>query len=163
MHKSVEDQISQYRGRKVLVDTNILLLYFAGRLNKSIIESFKRIKQFTIEDYDLLDALLSMMGPIVTTPNILTEVSNLAGSLYGNTREEFFQEFRNHVLILEERHVSSVEVVGTSMFVKLGLTDAAIALAGQDVVVISMDFQLVGALQRQGIAAINFNNLRFIA
>jgi len=73
--------IHRYRSRGVLVDTNILLLHFVSDYDRELVPRFKRTATFAVDDYDLLIKLLTRFNSVVTTPNVLSEVSNLAGQL----------------------------------------------------------------------------------
>lgn len=46
--------ISRYAPRGILIDTNILLLYFVGTTNPDRIARFKRTQTFVKEDYNVL-------------------------------------------------------------------------------------------------------------
>ena len=72
---------SNYRNKGILIDSNLLLLYFIGKYNKTLIQRFKRTQKYVTEDYELLTAVIKDFTKIITTPNILTEVSNLSGNL----------------------------------------------------------------------------------
>ena len=85
--------VNRYATKGVLVDTNILLLYFVGTVNRDRIERFKRTKTFTTNDYDVLVRLLSIFQKIVTTPNILTEVSNFINQLGEPERSRCYSIF----------------------------------------------------------------------
>jgi hypothetical protein len=50
--------ILRYSQKGVLVDTNILLLYFVGKVNRERVARFKRTEQFLPEDFDILLRLL---------------------------------------------------------------------------------------------------------
>lgn len=149
------------RSRQVLVDTNIVLLFFIGTFDRDLISRFKRTCQFTVQDFDLLSAFLAQFENIVTTPNILSEVSNLSGQLGEPAKMGFFTQFARQIRPLDERYVRSDDASQTSLFPKLGLTDSAIFhLAQQDnCCVLTDDFELWGHLQKTGIKAINFNHL----
>lgn len=71
----------KYKNKGILVDTNILLLWIVGHVNRNRISKFNRTEQFLPEDYDLLVKLLNYFGQIITTPNILTEVNSLVNQL----------------------------------------------------------------------------------
>lgn len=147
--------------RKLLVDTNILLLYIVGSLSPDQIARHKRTKAFTVEDYWLLDSQLAKLGDIVVTPNILTEVSNLLGYTDDKARQELLSWLRSRVPSFDERFVPSREAVEAVEFSRLGLTDATILSCPiQDLTVLTDDIHLYLALQRRGIKVINFNHLR---
>ena len=80
--------INRHCASGLLVDTNLLLLYLIGRTNRNRISKFKRTQAYTIEDFDLLHRFMAEFKTLITTPHVLTEVSNL-GDLYGQEREVF--------------------------------------------------------------------------
>ncbi len=47
--------IHEYRPRGMLVDTNILLLFFVGSYNLRPITKFKRANQFSEQDHEFKD------------------------------------------------------------------------------------------------------------
>ena len=97
-----------YRSRGVLVDTNLLLLLFVGSYDLERIERFKRTMQFTRDDFARLVALLGVFERRVTTPHILTEVSNLAGHLPTESRLAFAAVYRELLMrLFEIRDTSS--------------------------------------------------------
>lgn len=106
----------------ILVDTNILLVYFVGRYRQESIPRFKRTRQFTIDDFRLLEWLLEPFSTIVTTPNVLTEVSNLASRL----EPAFFDTLAQSIEVLDERYVPSREIATGRHFSRFGLTDECI-------------------------------------
>jgi len=71
-----EQMIQRHRQSGVLVDTNLLLLYFVGLLRPEQITQFKRTSTFSISDFELLSRLLGEFARVLTTPNILTEVNH---------------------------------------------------------------------------------------
>ena len=147
--------------KKLLVDTNILLLYIVGSLSLDRIARHKRTDTFTIEDYLLLDALLRQFGGIVVTPNILTEVSNLLGYTDEKTRGSLLILLRSLAWISEEHYVRSLDAVETAEFSRLGLADASIlSCPTEGLTVLTDDLHLYLALQRRGVEVINFNHLR---
>jgi hypothetical protein len=84
--------IESYRQRGILIDTNILLLWLVGSVNRQRTSKFNRTQQFTVEDYDILLRLLEYFFPkIITTPNILTEVNTLANQLGEPERSQCFE------------------------------------------------------------------------
>lgn len=157
----VRELLSQYFPKGLLVDTNILLLYFVGQTNQERIQKFKRTQQFNLDDYKLLVSILCKFSKIVTTPNILTEVSNLLNQLGEPERTQSFKLFANSISILDEYYISSEESVRYPSFSRLGLTDSAIAsFPKNQYLVLTDDLKLAVSLQSQGIDTVNFNNLR---
>lgn len=97
---------------------------------------------------------------LITTPHVLTEVSNL-GRLQGRERDVFRSWFVQIAEESREHYDASQLVVRQNCFGRLGLTDAAIvALAGRGFLFLTDDFDLYSALVENGVDAINFNHLR---
>jgi rRNA-processing protein FCF1 len=154
--------LHKYQQAGVLVDTNILLLYFIGTFDKSLISRFKRTRQFTQEDYNTLLNILRRFNKIVTTPNILTEVSNLSGQLAEDLKINYFAKFAASIeLLLNEEYISSAQAMNN--YHRLGLTDAGIALIAQNrYLVLTDDFPLTQYLYKTGVDVVNFNNIRIL-
>ena len=163
MTDHVRHLLERYRSQGVLVDTNILLLYFVGNFSRQQIPRFKRTLQFTEDDYDRLTGLLTPFDKIVTTPHILSEVNSLSGQLGEPARTRFFEEFARGITTLDEQYVASAEAAQLDKFPKLGLTDSGIMhLAAKPYLVLTDDFKLYQFLEQAGIDVLNFSHLRFI-
>lgn len=157
----IESLFSRYRQKGVLVDTNILLLYFVGSTNRERISRFNRTQNFIPEDYDLLLQVLGYFQTIATTPNVLTEVSNLADKLGEPERSQCFAFFAQGISTFQETYLESKRVVTDQQFTKFGLTDCGILSFAKDrYLVLTDDLRLADYLQRQGVDTVNFNNLR---
>lgn len=71
MKGGINELLNKYKNKGVLVDTNILLLWFVGSLNPARISRFNRTEKFSPEDYDLLVRILYPFGKVITTANSL--------------------------------------------------------------------------------------------
>ncbi|MEG4516209.1 MULTISPECIES: PIN domain-containing protein [unclassified Microcoleus] len=161
MKDIVRSLFQKYKQKGILIDTNILLLWFVGTVNRERISKFNRTEKFVPEDYDSLVQILSYFNKIVTTPNILTEVNSLANQLGEPERSQCLSVFAEGVARLNESYLESTEVVRTDSFTKFGLTDCSIInLAKNKYLVLTDDFKLANYLQTLGIDTINFNNIR---
>lgn len=107
--------INKHRGSGLLVDTNLLLLYLVGTTNKKRILNFKRTQTYTIEDFDLLSRFMAEFKTLITTPHVLTEVSNL-GNLQGQERAAFRSSFVSMIACSREHYNESRLVVAGSCF-----------------------------------------------
>lgn len=151
----------KYKKRGIVVDANLLLVYFLGSFNPQLITQYKRTKCYTLEDFAVLYRVIKYFDRLLTTPNILTEVSNLATALGEQTREEYFRKFRNMVTTLNEEVVMSKRAIENKHFEKYGLTDAVIVeLCQKKYLVITDDFPLSNLLSSINIDVINFNHIR---
>ena len=61
----------------LLVDTNLLVLYVVGGVNRNRIDTFKRTTRYTKSDYDLLLRVIAKFNPLYAVAHVLAEVSNL--------------------------------------------------------------------------------------
>jgi hypothetical protein len=157
----VEDLFERYRTRGVLLDSNLLLLYVVGSHDERLIESFKRTKAFTTDDFRLLARIVHFFERVVTTPNVLTEVNGFSNQLPKWIKYDYFGTFGAKLTAMDEPFVPSAAVAATPPFRVFGLTDAAIAeVAKEQALVLSVDLDLVVHLQKNGNDAINFNNIR---
>ncbi len=163
MNNYVIDLFQRYRKAGILLDTNILMMYFVGAFRREIIPIFKRTQTFTIEDYYTLLNIISYFEKVVTTPNILTEVSNLLGQLAEHLKLGCFENFASGITGLDEHYLPSIDIAKTEEFKRFGITDAGIlSLARDKYLVLTDDFRLSQYLQTKGVDVLNFNNIRVI-
>lgn len=148
----------------MLVDSNLLLLYFVGLYDRERIRTFKKTySKFTLDDFDLLRKLLTHFARVVTTPNILTEVSNLSNQLRTDIKRNYYSTFADGVQRLEEEHTPSLDICALDHFKTFGLTDSGIiSLSKGKYLVLTVDFPLAAYLQNVGIDVVNFNQLRVL-
>ena len=157
----LNELIGRYRHKGLLVDTNLLLLYFLGACDPDHIPKFKRTMMFTVAEFWFLARFLRSFDTLVTTPNVLTEVSNMSGQLGEPLRTQFYIDFANLIPQLNENYISSSSASSLAHFSKFGLTDVGIGeLAKDTYLVLSDDLKLVSYLQKKDIDAINFNHIR---
>ena len=93
--------IEKHRANGLLIDTNILLVLLVGRTNPKRIPEFQRTQSCTADEYELLERLVSQFKTIITTPHLLTEVSNL-DPLNGKERVKFQNLYRECVASAQE-------------------------------------------------------------
>ena len=67
--------------------------------------------------------LLYSFEKLITTPNILTEVSNLSSQLNEPARTQYFQFFAEKMADMEEHYIRSANAGEQDQFPKIGLTD----------------------------------------
>jgi rRNA-processing protein FCF1 len=145
----------------IVIDTNILMLLFVGTTQRDLIPRFDRTAQFAPEDYDILLQFLAPFSRLITTPNILTEVSNLSKKLQGHVRSQYFTVFAATISDMREHYFESRKATQLGLLSRLGLADSAtILLAREGHLVLTDDHPLYQTLQSEGLAAINFNHVR---
>jgi len=153
--------IEEYSRKGLLIDTNLLLLYVIGYYDKNRIIQFKRTNKFSINDYELLIVFLRHFDKIVTTPNILTEVSNLLNQLSEKLKEDNYSCFSEIINSLDEQYTASAVTSQLQHFIKFGLTDSDIIekVKGK-YLVLTDDFKLFNYLAKEKVAVINFNHIK---
>ena len=158
---SVYDQlIEKHRANGLLIDTNLLLLHLVGRTNKNRIPLFKRTQRYTLDDFELLEILVSQFTTLITTPHLLTELNSLA-RLQEPELSKLRTMFKETVEQTQEYYDESRKIVSDASFNRLGLADAAIAtLCRRSLLVLTDDLELYYALTVRGFDAINFNHIR---
>ena len=158
---AVESLIVRHKGSGVLVDANLLLVYVVGLSDASWIQSFERTRGYTKDDFRLLAAFLRRFDRVITTPNILTEVNNLANKLSSDRLDLFMRVLKNRIGLLDEQFIKSSLASDHEYFSKCGITDAGILVAAaDDVLVLTDDFRLFGVMGHLGIPCLNFNHIR---
>ncbi len=163
MKQHIKTLLAKYRTQGILLDTNLLLVFCIGTINPQYIPQFKRTRAYLAEDFIILSQLMKCFTIWTTTPNILTEVSNLANSLHGEYALKFYQTFAKLVPIFSEEYQESKQLVTRLELLKFGLTDAGIIQLVKDrFLVVTDDFPLSQYLQAQGIDILNFNHIRSI-
>ncbi|MBA2377318.1 MAG: hypothetical protein H0V75_14535 [Rubrobacter sp.] len=162
MERYVTEMAARHRRGGVLVDTNLLLLFYVGSYERSLVERFPRTAdRFVSEDFDTLNGVLGGFEKVVTTPYILTETSNLLGQLGGRAKTGCFELFARSIPELRENHISGADLARKPTFVKLGITDTSIIeVAAAPYLVLTDDFRLYNYLADRGVDVLNFNNLR---
>ena len=122
--------VNKHRANGLLIDTNLLILYLVGRTNQQRIGTFKRTRAYTQEDYHLLEDLIAHFKRIVTTPQILTETSNLT-DMSGPELRKVRDRFRDSVEDADQSITEAKRVVKDQDFLRLGFADSAAALASE--------------------------------
>jgi len=144
----------------LLLDSNLLLLLAVGSYDLELIRSFKRVSDYTVKEYEIPKRFAPGFREVISTPHILTEVSNLANSLPAYIRPAWLAHFSQSVGGMEERHLPAVELMEAPEFAIFGLTDAALSRLSETVLLATADERLCSYLQRRNLFAISFNEIR---
>jgi hypothetical protein len=148
--------------RRLLLDSNLLLLIMAGSYDLRLIGTFKRLSGFTARDFDILTLLISEFERLVCTPHILTEVNGLANQLPSWLKRKWNDHFSHGIGLLEERHIPAVALSGLPEFRNFGITDAALSSLATETLLITVDDRLRSHLQRRQLFAASFDEIRAI-
>ena len=155
--------LRKYRSKGILIDTNLLICYVIGNLSPHHLNNCRATKSFSVDDFALLHNFLAQFRLVVTTPHVLTEVSNLAGKLPESLHIPFRTVFRAIIDHLSEESEPSKAISMKDDFLRLGLTDTAISMiAPGRYLVLTDELALAGLLNKKGVHVVNFNHLRSI-
>lgn len=147
--------------RRLIIDTQLLVLLVVGSASPRYIALHKRLGVYSEQDFVLLLSVIEQFGEIVFTPNTLTEASNLLAQTSEPLRSRLFEVFRALIGETREIYIESCAAAGSSVFLRLGLTDAAL-LTGDTVesVLLTADLDLYLAAALGTREVVNFNHLR---
>ena len=147
--------------KKLLVDTNLLVLFVVGSVNPNRIEAFKRTRAYTKMDFQLLRRILGNFDSLYTVAHVMAEVSNLS-DLEGAEMLKARGILKEVVSLLTEADMPSKTAAADPFYEKLGLVDAAIGAVARlhACTVLTDDFNLYQRLNRDGVSSINFAHLR---
>jgi hypothetical protein len=151
----------KYLNKGILVDTGLLLLLVVGLYDENQTEQIPCMRSHNIEHFDLLISILAEFRKIVTTPNILTEVSDLLGKVSSHKKEEvLLKSFVPCIDRMDEKYTRSSELSKIAYFSILGLADTSIVKsARRNYLVLTEDVALWAHLRKNKVASVNFNHL----
>jgi hypothetical protein len=154
--------IDKYKTKGILIDANLALLYLVGSFDLRLVGDgkFNKLSNYKTEDYRLLVRLKNRFKKAVTTPHVLTEVSNLTNDLPESTKAECLKRFYETFVEIDELTVPSLEAAQLPAFHFLGLTDSALTLVSGKYMIVTDDARLVKKMNESGLEALNFNHLR---
>ena len=151
--------LGRYRGRGVLLDANVLVVYVVGRAGRRLVNRLVATKNFDGRDAAFLSAIVASVGRLVTTPHVLTEVNGLlnVGGL-GRLRYRVLGAFAEVLKEVEEVYRPGRGATNDPAFRRLGLTDTAVlALGVEGPLVVSGDGGLCNELRSRGAEALHYN------
>jgi len=145
-----------------LVDTNLLVLFVVGNLDRNKVGQHRRLRQFDNFDLGRVNELAKRHAKHVSTPSVLSEVSNHLNSGDQEIVSGAGEALSYYIQKLDEIYVPSRDLVTQAWFRKLGLADAAIIDAARETgsTVLTSEWALQGFLARIGLDAINIFNLK---
>ncbi len=148
--------------RGLFIDANLLILLVVGRVSSELIGEHRRLRGFSVADYELLIGFIADYDVIYVTPNTLTETSNLLASHLRAHRHRFLGTLRALIEQSREIVVASADAAGNMHYLDLGLTDAALLeVASPETPLLTADIKLFTVATADGVArAVSFWDLR---
>ena len=148
--------------RGLFIDANLLILLIVGRVGTELIGEHRRLRGFTIADYERLVDFASRYEAIYVMPNTLAETSNLLASHLRAHRHRFLDALRIMIEQSREIIVASADAASNEHYLDLGLTDAALLqVASLETPLLTADVKLFTVATADGIArSVSFWDLR---
>jgi len=160
----IPNVIRKHKSHGIFIDSNLLLLFTIGSYNLELIKKFKRTSKFNRGDFQDICWIVNYFDKIITTPHILTEVSNLSNQLQDKCKDIYFNVFFEKLKILEEKNIPLRKAMEDTKIRKYGLSDAVIhTIANDKYLIITDDFPLSSILLSKGVDVINFNHLSYLS
>ena len=145
----------------VVLDSNLTILLIVGLTAPELIGRHKRLRAYSVEDFECLIQLLEGYSPIIVTPNTLTESSSLFRQIPEPARSRISDTFVRFVETATEEYVASETVVRYNEFARLGLTDVVLLDRMTHArLLLTADHDLFVAAVQRRYTAINFNHVR---
>lgn len=154
--------VRKHKTAGCLLDSNLLLVYLTGLCDPDV-ERFKRTSDFSKQDFALIASLLQFFDRRVTTPNIVTEASNLLSHMPQHHRNRATQGLSEFVVSADEIYIPSRQATDDEAHARLGVSDVATIKSAHQTpepLVLTTDLALHIELGRRGRASINYNHVR---
>jgi len=149
------------RREAVVLDANLLVVLAVGQASLAFLGTHKNVRGYSTDDFRLLLNIVSEARKILTTPNILTETSNLARQFGEPGRSRITSLLGSMIEPMEEIYVESRAAAKRREFTRLGLADCALLdMLKPTHTLVTADFSLYRAALDKGCDAENFNHLR---
>lgn len=155
----IDRLVSEYRGRGLLLDSNLVVLLVVGAVSPECVARHRRTSAYTSDDFEILQRFCGFFARLVTLPNVLTEASDL---LYDGREQALLRALC--IESWDETTVVSREAAATREYEYLGLADAAIlSSTTASFLVLTDDNRLAAAIMNKQGPVIHFDWLRVIA
>ena len=160
--EALAELVAKYRHRGLLLDTPLLLAVLLTAFGRRHERAWQRVMGGVLQprDGNWLATFATEFKVQITTPHILTEVSNLAGKIDQRLHRDFRAVLAEWVIVAREENMAASEIVRHPGFPHLGLADTAIEMLAADrYLVATTDFGLAGRLRKRGCDVLNFAEL----
>lgn len=144
---------------RLVLDTNLLVLLIVGSADISKVGG-RRLQQFSAKHFRTLVEIVEQHDAHVSTPNILTEASNLLGAGRQELARGASALLARYIVGLDEIYEPSRLLLDGKIYAKHGLADAsfaALSLKGERG--LTVDGPLYGMMTGFGIPVENFTHL----
>ncbi|MFO3720571.1 hypothetical protein [Pseudomonas sp. HLMP] len=146
--------------RKIVLDTNLLILLVVGLYEPNYISQHKNLQDYSLRDFEDLIVLIDGADIVVTTA-VLAEASNLLWQTSPPHKQNLRRVLGELISKSMEHRPVSIQVAESTHFMQLGLTDAGILeLPAGSGVILTVDLDLHLAALEKGLETENFTHYR---
>ena len=146
---------------RIFIDANLLCLVVAGMFAPRAVGRHKRLRAYSIQDFDAVDRILSDHSEVASCAHVLAETSNLISQTNGDEAQILKSGLRSLVRGMRELPMASLAAMERPEYLRLGLTDAVLlALQQSPANLLTVDLGLTLAAQRAGFHVVNYNWMR---
>lgn len=150
--------IQKYKKEGVLIDTNLTLLFIVGTFDINLVRNFKRTSMFSKNDFERVYKFIDYFDQKITTPHILTEVSDFI-----DNRQGLQTLLKGYIENSKEVFLESSDLSKKETFLKFGLADTSVTYSAKDdYLIFTDDRRLYGFLENSKIDAVNLDQIRMI-
>ena len=157
---AVAEMFEPHFRRRLLLDTNVLLLLILGKIDVNQIGRGS-LSKYERPDFVVLHLICERFSTLLTTPHILTEACHLGSrDVTGPRRHALYALLKRHSEEGSEETIS-LAALGLPSLVRVGVADSVTEkLCDSDTLLISDDRELCGIVTRRGGHVVNFNHVR---
>lgn len=154
--------IQRHASKGLLIDTNVLLMYLVGLHDPNYIPQFKRTQKYTEQDFAIARGFIRHFHSLITTPHVLSELSNLSRGVQAHRAEQYFRSLVQVLTEAREEYVRKDCLLGHAKLPLFGFTDLSILEAAKRLRCLALtdDLPATGMMQAEECAVVNFNHLR---
>jgi hypothetical protein len=73
---NIKELIENGIGKKLIVDSNLLILLIIGRYDTNLIQYHKKLGKYDIHDFNFVNFFVQKAKMVYLTPGIISEMSN---------------------------------------------------------------------------------------
>lgn len=157
--------IIPFTSKPVIYDTGPLILLICGYHDSGSIGKSQLTKEFTIQDFYLLNIFNSLFNDIIITPQVLAECSNLINKeVKKDNYSKYMYSLIDFFNSLQEIYINKNKVLAHPEFSRLGFTDTSIMECSKmnNLLIVTKDLNLVRSCQYCMLPIIHFDQVRSI-
>lgn len=106
-----------------VIDTEPLILYVVGMINKNYIGQSRKTSIYNRLDFELLQNAIGNISNLLVPPNVWTETDNHLNNIVGQYNFIYYELLKNFIANSTEKYIKTNNIINESTFSLLGITD----------------------------------------